>query len=307
MVQLKDYTVKELKDMIRQVNKKVKIAPISGKKKSELISMLNNHEQIDVIEGKNAVKLVVKPLTVTGEKIKKEKKSKVFEKPPEKPPLTSTAEDGTITILKKKVREEKAKKAPKPKSEKKEEPEHEKKEVKLEKLESNWNEKTYKFDETPSEKKERMRLLKLHIADLEKKLEERLLKDPTATIITKKQKERLEELEENYNDEISPVRFEETLSEKHERIKLRVLHNADLARKNKEEMKEQERKKLEKEEAYKNRSKAKIAYDKKKEKLLTALTRPYISDKNRFKFEDQLEELEKKEEARLLKEKQKKK
>jgi len=107
MVKLNDYTMKELRKMIQAVNKKVKIKDYAKKNKQGLIDLIMNHEQIKVIEGGNAVKLIVKAVekfdktkthkmpsgkvmtgkthkTTSKEVKSKVKESKVFEEPPKK-------------------------------------------------------------------------------------------------------------------------------------------------------------------------------------------------------------------------------
>ena len=89
MVSLKDYTMKELRQMVKTLNKKVKIAPYSKLSKNKLIDLINNHDAVKVIEGKNAVKLIIKSISVEGvkteKKPKKTKEQKVFEEPPQAP------------------------------------------------------------------------------------------------------------------------------------------------------------------------------------------------------------------------------
>ena len=81
--------MKELRQMVKTLNKKVKIAPYSKLSKNKLIDLINNHDAVKVIEGKNAVKLIIKSISVEGvkteKKPKKTKEQKVFEEPPQAP------------------------------------------------------------------------------------------------------------------------------------------------------------------------------------------------------------------------------
>lgn len=87
MVKLEDYNLTELRKIASQYNKKVKLPAYSKLKKSELISLLRNHPQLEIIEGGEKLKISVKSndfepdLKVSKKELNKKIKEKVDVKP----------------------------------------------------------------------------------------------------------------------------------------------------------------------------------------------------------------------------------
>ena len=88
MVKLEDYSVSQIKGLISQINKKVKISGYSKLDKGKLISKLRNHPQLKIIELKDKVK--IKVITSDSEMKMVKKPVKPVKKPAKKPAKTES-------------------------------------------------------------------------------------------------------------------------------------------------------------------------------------------------------------------------